>query len=227
MKTPVSLRDTVRFAGLLAALCALTLILALMPGSSARAAGSAAPGRSVGHVFLGMDRADVWKILGKPKRTATVPHGMDLYGEDDWTGSDHTLTVISLRDKVVQVEFDSPRITTTDGLSTEKSTFAQIRRRHPAMTVRVYLLHYFQPEEEPTGDAYYLDDVRGGVAFTCGFEAGVASDALDTTPTSIIIHRLGVAAVPVFNGHWSTASRDPEGLRLLRSWFTPHGGTRK
>lgn len=223
MKTLVSLRDIVRFAGLLFALCAL----ALMPGRSASAEGSAAPGRSVGHVFLGMDRADVWKILGKPKRTATVPHGMDLYGEDDWTGGDHTLTVISLRDRVVQVEFDSPRTTTTDGLSAQKSTFAQIRRRHPAMTVRVRLLHYFQPEEEPTGNAYYLDDVRGGVAFTCGFEAGIASDCLDTPPDTLIIHRSGVAAVPVFNGHWSAASRDPEGLRLLRSWFTPHGGTRK
>lgn len=106
-------------------------------GSPACAAGSAVPGRSVGHVFLGMDRADVWKILGKPGLSQTVPHGMSLYGEDEWEKGDRRLTVVSERDKVIQVEFNSPHITTTDGLSTA-IPLSQVRRHHPKMTVLLY-----------------------------------------------------------------------------------------
>lgn len=46
---------------------AQVLLLAVLAifclGSTTWAEGSAVPGRAVGHVFLGMDRADVWKIL--------------------------------------------------------------------------------------------------------------------------------------------------------------------
>ena len=201
------------------ALCAL----ALMPGNTARAEGSAVPGRSVGHVFLGMDRADVWKILGKPKRSTTVPHGMDLYGEDDWVkGTYPTLTVTSLRDKVVQVEFDSPRITTTEGLSTN-STLAKVRRQHPAMTVRAYLVKGdVLSADQDYAMPYYLDDVGGGIAVTCAPYEGIVRESLRDRLDTIIIHRPGVAAVPVYNGHWAAPGKDPDALAQLRQWFTPH-----
>ncbi len=155
---------------------------------------------------------------------------MDLYGEDDWTGDGHTLTVVSRRDKVVQVEFDSPHLATTDRLSTQKSTFAQVRRRHPVMTVRVRLSRFFQFQDEKTGNDYYLDDVPGGIAFTCGFDLDLASNSqkrslffTEVTPDTIIIHPPGVAVVPVYNGRWAASGENPGILPLMRSWFTPAG----
>lgn len=49
------------------------------------------------------------------------------------------LTVISKRDKVIQIEFNSSRFKTTDGLNNETS-LAQVRRCDPVMTVRGYAL---------------------------------------------------------------------------------------
>ncbi len=194
-------------------------------GSPARADGSAVPGRAVGHVFLGMERADVWKILGRPSHTATVPHGMSLYGEDYWNGEHGTLTVVSERDKVIQIEFDSPNFTTTDGLSTN-STLAQIRRRHPSMTVRSYVLLFFGVNYGTREDGYYIDDVRRGIAFTTETQEAIQPIWMNYTPDTIIIHRAGDRAVSIFQGHWSNpekADKDPGGLRLLRLWFTPRG----
>ncbi len=212
------------------AMCRISLTLLLLMGfflgSPARADGSAAPGRAVGHVFLGMDRADVWKILGRPSHTATVPHGMSLYGEDVWYGNGHELKVISERDKAIQVEFDSPRITTTDGFST-KSTLAQIRRRYPVLTVRAYtFLHFSEGDDRynPGLYAYYLDNMREGIAFVFTNQEGVTLDALNEAVSTIIIHRPGFRAVPLYQDRWPgpmAAKEDPNGLRLMRSWFSP------
>lgn len=200
--------------------------LAFALGSPAQAAGSAVPGRSVGHVFLGMDRADVWKILGKPGLSQTVPHGMSLYGEDDWNKGDRRLTVVSERDKVIQVEFNSPRITTTDGLSTA-TALSQVRRRHPVMTVRLYGL-----EDGPDhgSEGFYIDDVKAGIAFTISTQEAVETSYLRSPPATIIVHRRGYRAVPIYEGHWSALEPpydDPEGLHLIRSWFTPAGSRRR
>lgn len=208
-------------------LCLLTLAVSVV-GGPARAAGSAAPGRAVGHVFLGMDRADVWKVLGRPSHTDSVPHGMALYGEDRWENGGHTLWVVSQRDKVIQIEFNSPRIATTDGL-TPRSTLAQVRRRYPALSVRLYFLKYAGGFDShlPT-DGYYLDDERRGIAFTVSAEEGIDEGTLLGPLDTIIIHRPGVRAVPIYDAHsgdgrWLGPSRDPKSLRLMRSWFTPGG----
>ena len=205
----------------------LMVLLAMFCFSSTVwAEGSAVPGRSVGHVFLGMDRADIWKILGKPSHTATVPHGMSLYGADVWYGSGHELTVISERDKVIQIGFNSPRLTTTDGLS-PKSTLAQVRRRYPLLTVQAYTLLHFSEGDgryRPGLSAYYLDNVHEGIAFAFTNQEGITPDTLNEAVGTIIIHRLGFGAVPLHLDHWPgrmAPNEDPNGLHLLRSWFTP------
>ena len=195
-------------------------------GPAACAAGSAAPGRSAGRVFLGMDRADVWKILGKPGLSQTVSHGRSLYGEDGWYKGDRQLTVVSERDKVIQVEFNSPHITTTDGLSTA-TALSLVRRRHPVMTVRLYDL---DDGPDHGSDGFYLDDERVGIAFTLARQEAVELADLNNPPTTIIIHRPGRRAVPIYEGHWSALEppyEDPESLHLLRSWFTPTGSHRR
>ena len=148
---------------------------------------------------------------------------MSLYGEDDWSNSKYTLTVISERDKVIQVEFNSPRITTTDGLST-KSTLTQIRRQHPFMLVHVYNIVYRPVDGYTNGaDGFYIDDVRQGIAFTIATQEAVVPEYLNSSPTTIIVHRPGYRAVPICDGHWSAADEDLNSMHLLRSWFTPHG----
>ena len=202
------------------------LLLATCLGGTAWAEGSAVPGRSVGHVFLGMDRADVWKILHKPNESHTVPHGMSLYSQDDWSSSKYTLTVISERDKVIQVEFDSPRITTTDGLSTQ-SFWSQVRRRHPTMTVRDYVVLYEAADYQTGTSSFYIDDVRQGIAFTLETQESVEPQYVNTTkPDTIIIHRPGYRAVPINEGRWSAAipDDDPDSMRVIRGWFTSHKG---
>lgn len=213
-----------RFSDFSAVLAVLLLVICL--GGMVRAEGSAVPGHSVGHVFLGMDRADVWKILRKPSETHTVPHGMSLYGEDDWSNSEYTLTVISERDKVIQVEFDSPRITTTDGLNTE-SALVQIRRRHPSMTVRGYHMVFRDPNgASDSSEQCYLDDVHRGIAFTA--EAlNLDVSYSDEQPYTLIVHRIGYSAVPISNGRWmkrSGTEGNSVGLSRMRSFFTPHKG---
>jgi len=201
-------------------------ILLTAAGAGVHAQPSVIAGQAVGHAVLGMQRADVWKVLKKPTKTFSMTHGGSRYGEDDWTGGGYTLTVVSEQDKVIQVEFESPRMTTTDGL-TMKSTLAQIRRLHPAMTAQVYLLYScYAVGDMPTGNSFYLDDVRRGIAFTTEPQEGIVEDSLNNRPDSIIIHRPGRPAVPIFNGHWSAVSDDADGLSLLRSWFTPGGARR-
>ena len=204
-------------------LCALCLLAAC--GSRARASDSVVSGRSAGRVFLGMARADVWKILGKPRYTLAVPHGGSLYGEDDWTKAGQTLSVISERDAVIQIEFSSPRFVTTDGLST-RSTFAQVRRRHPAMTARAYLLDYHRILSSRTPkvdyyDSYYVDDVRGGIAFTDGPDEGIGPETINSVLSTLIVHRPGSEVLPLHNGFWGLPNKEPFGLTLLQSWFTP------
>lgn len=218
--TPGNLKDGRARAALWAC---LLLSAALCFGRPAHADGSAAPGRAVGHVILGMDRADVWKILHKPGETVTVPHGMSLYSEDTWTGPDHTLSVVSERDRVIQAEFDSPYVTTTDGLSTLK-TLDRIRRRHPNMSVREYDLPFSDFRNRHGTGGYYVDDVRGGIAFVMTADDGIDSHSLNMPPERIVIHRPGCRAVPIYDGRWvspAPADEDPAGLHLLRSWLTP------
>ncbi len=208
-------KKTSQFSVVLAALSAVLCL-----GAPAWAQGSAVPGRAVGHVFLGMDRADVWKILQKPHQTYTVPHGMSLYTEDVWSSSEHSLFVIFERDKVIQVEFDSPRITTSDGLST-RSFWSQVRRRHPSMTVRDYEGSGADDEE----GIFYIDDVRQGIAFTLETPESVEPQYVNTAkPDEIIIHRSGYRAVPINEGRWSEAipDDDPDSLHVIRGWFTPN-----
>lgn len=194
-------------------------------GGPAGASDAVVPGRSVGHVFLGMTRADVWKILGRPRYTLAVPHGRSLYGEDDWTSAGQTLSVISERDTVIQIEFSSPRLVTTDGLST-RSTFAQVRRHHPAMIARAYLLDYHrifssQPSQVDYYDSYSVDDVGGGIAFTDGGEEGIGPETINSVLSTIIVHRPGSEALPLHNGFWGLPNKEPVGLTLLQSWFAP------
>lgn len=188
------------------------------------AEGSAVPGRAVGHVFLGMDRADVWKILQKPHKTYTVPHGMSLYSDDLWTSGSHVLSVVSERDKVIQVEFDSPRITTSDGLST-RSGFTQVRLRHPSPTVRAYFMLFASTKYTMGTTSYCIDDERQGIAFTYQSDGGIEPQDIEaSSPVTIIIHRSGYRVVPVFEGRWSVellSGNDPNSMRVVRSWFTP------
>lgn len=199
-----------------------------------RAQPSVIPGQAVGHVVLGMQRADLWKILGRPGHISTVPHGKSLYGEDTWTSGEYVLVVVSEHDKVIQAEFDSPHMTTTGGLTT-KNTLAQVRRLHPSLTVRVYLLRYPRSAYGAvrTGDLYldderegfYLDDDRRGIAFLIVPQGGVVPGTLNDPPDTIIIHRTGFRAVPIYGGRWAPVppEEDRRSLSLLRGWFTPAG----
>ena len=186
------------------------------------------PGRSVGRVFLGMDRADVWKILGKPGHTATVPHGMSLYGDDTREGRSGDLTILSTQDKVIQFEFDSMKFITPDGLSTA-STLTQIHRRYPALTASVYRQVFRKPNGVGVWDrsaTCYLDDVDEGVAFTVGV-ADQDGDYPNEQPFTLIIHRLGYSAVPLSHGKWlkrKGTDRNLIGLSRIRSLFTQGKG---
>jgi hypothetical protein len=226
MKTP----KLVVFSGCFLALAAC--------GVRTEASDSAVPGRSVGRVLLGMDRADVWKILGMPRRRDAGSEGTSRYWEDTWTGSGHTLTVVTEEDKVVQVGFDSPRMTTTRGLST-RSTLGQVRRLYPSLTVRGYTVlttgtlvgtgtNRHRLDDGSGANGYWLDDVPGGVAFTIQTQDAATPGWLDhspvpVNPNTIVIHRPGHAVIPIVEGGWAEIDQppdDPNSLRLVRSWFT-------
>ncbi len=52
----------------------------------------------------------------------------------------------------------------------------------------------------------------------------VEQDDLGDLPGTVIIQRSGHPAVPIYDGRWLgpvPADEDPNGLRVMRSWFTP------
>ncbi len=199
--------------------CVFAVLLALCLGRTAWAQDTAVPGRSAGRVFLGMDRADVLKILHKPSKSRSVQHGTTRYSDDEWISGEHTLSVVSEHDKVTQIRFNSPRMVLTDGLSVQ-SLCPQIRRRHRTMTVREYDVL----EEDHL--LFHMDDVRDGVAFTMQMQAYPEPDLLKrSSPNEIIIHRPGVPAVPIEGGHWRpfvTSSNEYTrlSLSLMQRYFT-------
>ena len=206
----------------------MLLFASLLSFSGAQAQTAAVPGRSVGRVFLGMERADVWKILQKPHRIYTVPHGMSLYSEDDWNSGNSKLEVVCEHDKVIQIEFNSPRFTTPDGLSTQAS-WSQVRRRHPSMTVKCYDFEYGYDASDAGAVSYYVDDTRQGITFTLETPQTVEPQDINTLrPSTIVTHRPGFRAVPIYEGHWVkfASDDDPGSLRVIRNWFTPKGARR-
>lgn len=81
------------------------------------------PGRSLGRISLGMDRAAVLSALGKP----AAGSGDSLTYRAEKEG--HTLTIHLKEGRVIQVDFTSPSFRTRDGLgiaSHEEPAFASL-----------------------------------------------------------------------------------------------------
>ncbi len=198
-------------------------LLCLLPPSAVQAQTTAVPGRSVGRIFLGMARPDVWKILGNPVQKHTVPHGRDVYTEDLWV-TGYTLSVYCEHGVVVQIEFNSPRFTTPEGLSTQ-TDLDQICRTDRSLTVSSYNMRY-EPDYVGYTVGFYFDDAARGIAFCYETDGGITAAYRRGWPDTISIHRPGRPVLPLYEEHYlnpmPVTPQSTRDLRLMRSWLAPH-----
>lgn len=157
------------------------------------------PGHSVGRIRLGATRATVLSILGQPSKSAKWRSGPT---QDTWLGpvppnnkygfadSPQTfVNVIYRNNRVVQIEFNSPKFRTSSGIST-RSNLAQFRSRFGKPRVRAYGYEF------PDGGSaiiYYYDAARTGITFSVGVQ-----DNFDATtkPNELRVHSPGVPVLP-------------------------------
>ena len=183
------------------------------------------PGRGVGRIFLGMQRADVTRSLSKPRATyyprigkgTSLPSALHgAYVTDEWVSKNraYSLQVTYRRDRVVQIRTDNPKFFAANAVSTN-ATFAEIRRRFPEMTVHSYLL------TDADAVTFYADSVSRGIAFETETQddLALADQVAAVKPLALIVHEPGVPVLPLFSA--SVGGRDDrgEGIKCLRAWF--------
>ena len=181
---------------------ALAFLLLLLSPEAAQAQQAVVPGRSVGRVFLGMPRSDVWKILQPPGRRRTVPtsafpapHLSGRYAVDKWESGTHSPTILYRNEKVVQVEVDSPQFAAPGGVSVD-TPFATLRRRFPRMRVDEYVAT-FEGEKDSGEEFICADAVQRGIAFTQYPDTATYVDLPRLKPDRVIVHLPGQRVLPV------------------------------
>jgi hypothetical protein len=151
------------------------------------------PGERLGDVKLGATSAEVRELLGEP--TESIPRG-EGFKEDIWAypmngmDGETELRVSYGSDRVIQVEATSPDYVTVDALST-RSRLWQVLLKRKNCQVAAYAI-WSSPEDRY--DAYYYDDISGGIAFVVG-----TNDYFNHSAqiTAIAVHNPGRRAIPV------------------------------
>ncbi len=189
------------------------------------------PGRSAGRIFLGMARADVWKILGKPFDTdsfvsSALPttHQPGHYTLDLWLGrtSLNQVDILCCNAAVVQIEVDSPQFATADGISAATPLTA-LRTRFPKLKVVEYM--GVREGGRNAAPVDYADDARRGLAFSFSpyTDAGQAADLSKLKPERVIVHLPRRAVLP--SGAYAhtfepISANDPgNSLKSIQAWF--------
>lgn len=215
-------------------------VLLAMGTTPAVAQQTVVAGRSLGRVFLGMPRADVWKILHRPGRQRTArgipaPHPRGAYTLDTWSGAGGRFLSVLCRDgRVVQIEANGPQFATAQGDS-RAAPFAAVRRRHPRMRVDAYGFSETDRGQPAGGFVnFYVDDVRRGIAFTSGTQDDESTydDLPKLKPDTLIVHAPGARALPVSEDPETQVAVEPHDpqndyLPEIRDWFAggPHKKT--
>ena len=207
---------------------ALAFLLCLLLVGTAQAQQAVVPGRSVGRVFLGMQRSDVQKILQLPRRSRSLPasalpapHRPGRYTVDQWESGTHLLTILYRNAQVVQVEIDSPQFAAPGGVSVD-TPFAIIRRRFPRMRVDQYIGTV--QGQEKSGEVFVCaDDVQRGIAFTQYPDTATYVDLPRLKPDRLIVHLPGQRVLPVEADPHSVLKTRPrsqdDDLPEMRAWF--------
>ncbi|AKD02456.1 hypothetical protein PKOR_04140 [Pontibacter korlensis] len=150
------------------------------------------PGKSIGHIRLGMSAETVTKRLGKPdsgdaamgkalsfwiaKQPQEPRHYVAVYTVTDFDGR-------SEKPKVQQVQVTSPRFRTRNGIGTGM-LLSEIRKQFNNLQP---LAHYLNKQKQ---EVYIYDDQEQGIAFEV--------TVLDSLCTAITIHRKGENMTDVY-----------------------------
>jgi hypothetical protein len=181
-------------------------LLACLLGTPARGDWKIVPGQRIGQIWIGMDHADVIRLLGTPDheedpevtdRQVWILHGgpaPSLKGvlQDDWitplpvslnpdAGDPmfmcNFLTVYLKDRRVVQIEVSAPRFKTADGCSTARSAL-DLRKHYPKY--QATYCHYHHPSSEglPAGKHFvtFEDAIADGIAWRYGGMGDLAPD---------------------------------------------------
>ena len=183
------------------------------------------PGRGVGRIFLAMQRDDVIRSLGTPRTTyyprltsaSGLPRSLQgAYVEDEWVSENgnYQLQIVYRRGRVVQIYTNNPKYATVN--ISVASSFDDIRRRYPRMTVHGY----------GTGDealTFYADSVNRGIAFVFNIpdnEPMPDTNVLaDKTPDALIVHEPGTSVLPIYNAFVGKRDESDDEIGRIRTWF--------
>ena len=184
-------------------------VLMLLMDVSVQAQQAVVPGRSIGPIFLGMKRADVWKHIGKPMTMGTFTISGRLYRWDGWRNpnNSHQMEVISQRGLIVQIARD-----VTDE-ERRGDVFLSICGQHRHLRESLYDLR------EEVGSVLLIDDARQGIAWTLFIhdKDGFGTHLLNEIgPDRIIAHQSGRAVLP--DAAETLDEQDPL-IGAIRAWF--------
>jgi hypothetical protein len=134
----------------------LLVILATLPASASAKDQAVVPGVSIGFVKLGMMRAQVHSVLGKPRGSYTLPAGTKAE-YFDYPDNASTLRIFyDSTGQVSQISSTSPMCSIADSISLT-STLPEVQRQ--CKTLQRYKYH------SRGGYIDYYDNAKQGVAF--------------------------------------------------------------
>ena len=192
----------------------VALVVAL--AATARADNLVVPGERVGAVRLGATISQVHHLLGRPSKTSQWKSGET---QDSFLGAKpaldadkqeksprRNLTVIYRKNRVVQIEFNSPAFRTSRGISVA-SSLSDFRRAYGPAKAKAFGMDL----DEGGYVAYYFDNSKRGIAFSFGTQ-----DYFDATikPEDIRIYKRGTKVLPDPGGK-SQAANDEKPIGEL------------
>lgn len=193
------------------------------------------PGRGIGRLRIGMTASQGAALLGKPTQKTHVktaapdaktsrPTPWDEWRWAEGKSDDDGLTILMKQNRLVQIAATGRAFRTPNRLSTE-STFAEIRQRHPRLTLRLF---GFGTDEEPGYLGYWFVDLSAGIAFTHGTQDDLSSyDQLPNLhPQSLVVFAPTAGVVPIEFGFLGKRERESTEIGgRIRAWLS--GGSHR
>jgi hypothetical protein len=161
----------------------LLIVLLIVPVAAADFTIEA--GRRIGKIELGVTRAAVHKLLGKP--SGTYPISRQVRGDYWQSKTGQTVRVLYQGDSVSQISVTSPSFSTVEKLTTE-SSLAEVEKSYRQLSKSSYSVR-----GSGGGLIDYYDAVNEGIAFEF-------SSPDQPEPSfklyAIIVHKPGQRAIP-------------------------------
>ncbi len=167
-------------------LCASVIMLVLAPFAFGQDF-EIRPGKRIGKVELGMTRREVYRRIGKPVGSYSMPKGLTGEYWMSQTGTGNDVRIIYRNSRVIQIKITSQKFSTPEGVTTA-STLEDVTRSYKSLRKSSHFV-----KETGGGFIDYYDDMRRGIAFEF---VSLSMDEPDFKPYAIVVHLPGKRLIP-------------------------------